>query len=75
MKIEVKVVSNAKKIKIEKLGAHKFKVYLTQKPQNNKANEQLLEILSEFLNIKKSNIKILKGLCSRQKLIEILEGN
>jgi len=72
MKIKIKVIPNSKKIRIERLNSDEFKVYLTQKPQDNKANEQLLEVLSEFLNVKKSNIKILKGLHSRQKLIEIL---
>ena len=48
-----------------------LKVRLTSPPVEGKANKQLITFLSENFNIKKSEIKIVSGLKSREKLIEI----
>jgi len=50
-----------------------FKVRLTKPAQDNLANAQLIELLSEHFQIKKYNIKIIKGQKSRDKLVEINE--
>lgn len=49
----------------------RLKVYLTQSPQDGLANIQLIKLLSRHLKIKKYQIKIIKGLKSRDKLVEI----
>lgn len=46
-------------------------VYLTAPPADNAANEQLIEVLSEHLGVRKSSIKIIKGQTSRNKVVEI----
>ena len=48
-----------------------LKVRLTSPPVEGKANKQLITFLSENFKIKKSEIKIVSGLKSREKLIEI----
>ena len=48
-----------------------LKVYLTKPAQEGLANSQLIELLSEYLRVRKYQIKIVKGLKSRDKLIEI----
>lgn len=48
-----------------------LKVYLTKPAQDELANIQLIELLSEYLHIKKYQIKIIKGSKSRNKLVEI----
>lgn len=48
-----------------------FKVYLTRPAQDGLANRQLIGLLSEYLHIRKYQIKIIKGLRSRNKLIQI----
>lgn len=48
-----------------------FKVYLTAPAQEGLANKQLIDLLSEYLKIKKYQIKIIKGHKSRSKLIKI----
>lgn len=50
-----------------------LKVYLTRPAQDGLANEQLIELLSDYLKIKKYRIKIAKGHKSRNKIIEINE--
>jgi uncharacterized protein (TIGR00251 family) len=48
-----------------------LKVSLTAPPADGAANEQLIELLSEELGVRKSAIRILKGASSRNKLIEV----
>lgn len=48
-----------------------LKVYLTQPPENGLANKQLIQVLAEHFNIRKYQIRIIKGGNSRDKLIEI----
>lgn len=72
MIITVKVTTGAKKERIEK-DNERIKVYLSVSPTKGKANKRLIEMLSEHFGIKKHNIKIIKGLTARNKLIEINE--
>ena len=48
-----------------------LKVSLTAPPADGAANEQLIELLSEELGVRKSAIRILRGISSRNKLIEV----
>ncbi len=48
-----------------------LKVYLTSPPVDGAANEQLVEVLSEELGVRKNAVHIVKGLSSREKVIEV----
>ncbi len=48
-----------------------LKVKLTSVPRDNKANEELVEYLSEIFKVKKSEIKILRGEKDRRKVISV----
>jgi len=68
--IKVKIIPNSSKndIIVED-GIVKIKV--TAQPIENKANKALIEILSKKIKIPKSNIKIVKGLTSKEKTVLI----
>lgn len=70
MKIKVKVVTNADKNKVTTLG-EKLKVYVKSSPVKGKANKELIELLSDYYNVPKTSVAILKGEKSKHKLIEI----
>ncbi len=48
-----------------------FKAYLTKPAQSGLANKQLIELLAEYLNLKKYQFRIIRGEKSRDKVIEI----
>ncbi|MFA6427268.1 MAG: DUF167 domain-containing protein [Candidatus Magasanikbacteria bacterium] len=48
-----------------------LKVKLTAPPVDGKANEALIELLSEHFNLPKSKIKIVRGLTSKNKIIQM----
>lgn len=71
MKLNIRVIPKAKHNKVV-VEPDRLKVYLTAPPVEGKANEALIEFLAEHLKVKRSQIKILRGLKSRDKVIEIL---
>ncbi|NLN93660.1 MAG: DUF167 domain-containing protein [Candidatus Hydrogenedens sp.] len=48
-----------------------LQVYVTATPENNKANEAIISSLSKLLKTAKSNITIIVGLHSRDKVVKI----
>lgn len=70
MKINVKVITGAKKQEIKKED-NGFKIYLKSKPKKGKANKELITLLADYFNIPKNSIKIIKGEFSRNKIIEV----
>ena len=48
-----------------------LRVYTTVAPENGRANEAVIKLLSEYFNVAKSRIVISKGLASRDKVVTI----
>ena len=69
MRITVKVIPGASKDQIIKIDESNFKIKTTKPPENGKANEAIIEILSDYFKIKKSQITILSGQTSSRKII------
>jgi uncharacterized protein YggU (UPF0235/DUF167 family) len=70
MILNVRVIPKASRNLVQKEKGF-LKVYLTKPAQDNLANMQLIELLSEYLKIKKYQLKIIKGEKFRDKLVEI----
>jgi len=68
--LHIRVVPRASRnlIKREK---DRLKVYLTKPAQDNLANIQLIDLLVEYLKVKKYQIQIIRGRNLRDKLIKI----
>lgn len=71
MIIMVKVVPNAQKNELIEFVDSVLKVRVKAPPDKGKANEELIEFLSQEFSIPKSKIQILSGHSSRLKKIEI----
>lgn len=71
MKVSVKVIPRAHKNQIVGYENQVLKVRLTAVPEKGEANEMLIEILSEELDVPKSSITLVRGHASRQKIVEI----
>jgi uncharacterized protein (TIGR00251 family) len=72
--IHVKVQPRSSKKGIEIIEG-RLKVWLSSPPVENKANEELIEVISKELGIKKTMISIIKGLTSREKVLLIKESS
>ena len=73
MIIEVKVQPKSKKQKIESLGPG-YKIWVRSAPEGGKANREVIQVLSKFLDIPPSRMKIIRGLSSRTKWVELEAG-
>jgi len=72
MKIKVKVKPNSSISCFEELGEGSYLVYLKSAPKNNKANIELIKMLSKHFCVPVGRIKIKSGLTSRNKIVEVL---
>ena len=70
-KIEIKVIPNARKNSVSEEGDI-CKVRVTAPAVDGKANKAVIAVLSEFYQVKKRDIRIIRGERSREKLVEIL---
>ncbi len=70
MKIDVKVITGAKKREL-KLEGPLVKAKITAKPVKGKANEELIELLAETLKVKKRDIVIVAGQRDTRKTVSV----
>ncbi len=70
----VKVTPKASHNKIGKIFNNSLKIYVTVAPEAGQANKAVIELLSDKLKISKSNINIIQGLTSTNKVISFV-GN
>lgn len=68
MLLNIKVKPNSSKSEFDENSKIAF---LKSPPQNNKANIELIKLLAKHFKVSSSQIKIKKGLTSREKTIEI----
>lgn len=68
--IEVKITPNARKNSVEEDG-ERYKVYVMAPAVDGKANKALVELLSEYFDVKKSSVSIVRGETNRIKIVKI----
>jgi uncharacterized protein (TIGR00251 family) len=72
MRIQVKVKPNSKTQEVNQEG-NSFTVKVKEPAKEGKANQAVIRSLAEHFSISKSQVKILSGFRSRNKVIEIAE--
>ena len=66
----VRVTPHARQNKVVENG-DVLRVYTTVAPENGRANDAVIELLSDYFDVPKSRIKILKGQTSRDKIVTV----
>lgn len=69
--ISVKVITKAKKEKVEQLRDGSYKVWVSAVPEKGRANKRVIELLAEYFQKTKQNIQIIRGKVSDRKFVEI----
>lgn len=72
MKITVLAKTKKKENKVVKIDDTTFKVYVKEAPEEGKANNAIIKLLAEYFSVPKSNIQLLLGETSKQKVFVIL---
>lgn len=83
MRIIVKVKPNSKKVSVLKVTETQlpfmkdeqdiYMVYVKEPPVNGMANEGVINALAEYFEISKSQVVLLKGGSSKNKIFEIIK--
>jgi uncharacterized protein (TIGR00251 family) len=72
MRIKVKVIPGAPKVQVMVISKEELKVKVVSPPDKGKANRELIELLAGHYGVAKSQIRIIRGETSRNKVIEII---
>ncbi len=70
-KIYVKVKPNSSEQKVVRFGDFRFLVYVKSAPENDKANIEMINLLSKHLGVPPKSLKITFGRTSNDKILEI----
>ncbi|MCD6528061.1 YggU family protein [bacterium] len=73
--LKVKVAPRAKKNEIVGWQNNVLKIKINALPVKGKANQELIKFLADKLNIKKGQIRIVKGLTNRKKEVELINAD
>jgi len=73
MKIHVRVITRASRDEVVEKSEGYMKIKLTKAPVAGEANKALINFLSGELKVKKTDIDIIKGHSSSDKIIEIID--
>jgi uncharacterized protein (TIGR00251 family) len=71
MKFKITVKPNARKNEVTRTADGNLVVRVAVPPIEGKANEKVIEVLSEYLNKPKRSISIVSGFKGKSKIIEI----
>ncbi|MCE9626563.1 MAG: DUF167 domain-containing protein [Candidatus Eisenbacteria bacterium] len=72
MKLSLRVQPGAKRSALlARLASGEYKVAVAAPPLEGRANEAVVELVSELLGIKRRQVTVARGTSSRSKLIEV----
>ncbi len=72
MRIFVRAKPKVREEKIEKIDESHYIVSVKEPPLKGQANKAIIRVLADYFNLPQSQIRIISGLTSRQKTIEII---
>jgi len=72
VKIFVSVKPSAKEEKVLRLDETHYKVFVKEPPKEGRANWAVIRTLANYLEKPVTNLRIVSGQTSRQKILEIL---
>jgi hypothetical protein len=59
--------------KVEKLSEKEYRLSFNVVPEKGRANQKIIEMLSEYFSVPKSSIEIKLGRTSHEKVVEITQ--
>jgi len=72
MKIQVRVKPNSRTEEVSQEG-DSFIAKVKEPPKEGKANQAVIKLLAEHFGVAKSRVRILSGLKSKNKVVEVVE--
>ena len=70
VQITIRVIPRARRNAVEIQPDGTYRVYTTAAPADGDANAAVIKMLAKYLDVPKTSIKIIRGMSSRDKVIE-----
>jgi len=70
-RIELHVIPKAKRTAVAGMHDGRIKLEIADPPVDGKANLEVVRFLSKTLKLKKADVRLVSGLTSRQKVVEL----
>ena len=71
MRMDVHVKSGKKENKVIKKNFGEYEVWVKSPPVKGQANKELIQVLANYFSVKPYNLRIVKGLTSSIKVVEL----
>ncbi len=71
MKVKVKVKPNSKTEELSQAG-DTFVVKIKEPPKEGRANQAVIKLLAKYFSVSQGQVRILSGLRSRNKIVEVV---
>jgi len=71
MKIFVKVKTGAKSEKVEEISKNNFKISVKEPAKEGRANRAVIKLLADYFDVSASQITIISGKTSKNKVLDI----
>ncbi|MCK5080963.1 MAG: DUF167 domain-containing protein [Candidatus Moranbacteria bacterium] len=71
MRIYLKVITRSSQQKTEKISEGEYKVWVNSVPEKGKANQEVIEVLANYFEVSKSEVKIVGGKSHSRKIVDI----
>jgi uncharacterized protein YggU (UPF0235/DUF167 family) len=72
MRLSIIVTPGARTERVERLDATQLRVAVTEPPREGRANAAVVSSVARFLGVPPSRVRIVRGLSSRRKVLEVL---
>lgn len=72
MKIFIKAKPNSKNEGVERVDDAHFIISVKEPPMQGRANEAIIKTIAEYFNVSRSQIRLVSGFSSKEKIFEIL---
>lgn len=67
----VRVIPRAKRNKVQSQADGSLKVYVTAPPEDGRANEAVVEVIAQWLGVKRREVEIIRGATNRNKVVRV----
>jgi uncharacterized protein (TIGR00251 family) len=67
----IRVTPRAKQNKVQPQADGSLKVYVTAPPEDGRANEAVIEMIAQWLGVKRRDVEIVRGATSRHKVVRV----
>jgi len=72
--LSVRVTPRAKQNRVQPQEDGSLKVYVTAPPEDGRANEAVVQVIADWLGVKRRDVEIVRGATNRNKIVRVAKA-